>query len=160
MGVSSLCKAFSGRQIGLQVLFVLFCRISKGKCWILLLQPNAISKNTNFLKRGHLLDRKGEAVELDEVHENGSSQDIQINPPDTNKATSEAPTENTQPLRRSKRIPKEPERWLGLLQEKGTQNPPLYSDPKSFKSAMSDIDSRKWLEAMTSEMDSMYSNKV
>ncbi|KAL0378637.1 UNVERIFIED_CONTAM: hypothetical protein Sradi_3169200 [Sesamum radiatum] len=30
----------------------------------------------------------------------------------------------------------------------------------TFKKTMSDIDSRKWLEAMRSEIDSIYSNKV
>ena len=33
-------------------------------------------------------------------------------------------------------------------------------DPKTYKEAMLDIDSKKWLEAMKSEIDSMHSNQV
>ncbi len=33
-------------------------------------------------------------------------------------------------------------------------------DPTSYKEAISDIDSSKWLEAMKSEMDSMHKNQV
>ena len=33
-------------------------------------------------------------------------------------------------------------------------------DPNTFDKAMSNIDSEKWLDAMKSEIDSMYSNQV
>ena len=33
-------------------------------------------------------------------------------------------------------------------------------EPNTYDEAMSDIDSRKWLDAMKSEMDSMYTNQV
>ncbi|CAL9031325.1 unnamed protein product [Prunus brigantina] len=58
-----------------------------------------------------------------------------------------------------------PERYYGFLHEnEGELN--LLSDckdiedPLNYNEAMSDIDSQKWLGAMKSEMDSMYTNQV
>ncbi|CAL2271896.1 unnamed protein product [Prunus armeniaca] len=58
-----------------------------------------------------------------------------------------------------------PERYYGFLHEnEGELN--LLSDckdiedPSNYNEAMSDIDSQKWLRAMKSEMDSMYTNQV
>ncbi|KAL0284482.1 UNVERIFIED_CONTAM: Retrovirus-related Pol polyprotein from transposon RE2 [Sesamum radiatum] len=58
-------------------------------------------------------------------------------------------------LCRSTRVSQQPERYgfLGLIGQ-------LDNDPKTYGEAMSDIDSKKWIEAMKSEMDSMSSNKV
>jgi len=33
-------------------------------------------------------------------------------------------------------------------------------DPTNYKEAMSDINSKKWLEVIQSEMESMYSNQI
>ncbi|KAI3465205.1 hypothetical protein Pfo_021868, partial [Paulownia fortunei] len=54
------------------------------------------------------------------------------------------------------RVPKR----YNLLLENKEEGLPLDNDPRSYGEAMSDIDSKKWQEAMQSEMDSMYSNKV
>ncbi|CAL8169135.1 unnamed protein product [Prunus armeniaca] len=58
-----------------------------------------------------------------------------------------------------------PERYYGFLHEnEGELN--LLSDckdiedPSKYNEAMLDIDSQKWLGAMKSEMDSMYTNQV
>ncbi|CAL8992914.1 unnamed protein product [Prunus brigantina] len=63
------------------------------------------------------------------------------------------------------RVRRMPERYYGFLHEnEGELN--LLSDckdiedPLNYNEAMSDIDSHKWLGAMKSEMDSMYTNKV
>ncbi|KAL0445486.1 UNVERIFIED_CONTAM: hypothetical protein Slati_1676500 [Sesamum latifolium] len=58
-------------------------------------------------------------------------------------------------LRRSTRESRVPERYefVGLTSQ-------LDNDPKTYREAISDIDSHKWLEAMKSEMDSMGSNQV
>ncbi|KAL0367128.1 UNVERIFIED_CONTAM: Retrovirus-related Pol polyprotein from transposon RE2 [Sesamum radiatum] len=65
------------------------------------------------------------------------------------------PTNDIPVLRRSTRVSQQPERYgfLGLTGQ-------LDNDPKIYGEAMSDIDSKKWIEAMKSEMDSMSSNKV
>ena len=41
-----------------------------------------------------------------------------------------------------------------------TRNRVHGDDPKTYDEAISDIDFKKWLEAMRSEIDSMYSNQV
>ena len=41
-----------------------------------------------------------------------------------------------------------------------TRNGVHGDDPKTYDEAISDIDSEKWLEAMRSKIDSMYSNQV
>ncbi|KAL0340210.1 UNVERIFIED_CONTAM: hypothetical protein Sradi_4537800 [Sesamum radiatum] len=56
---------------------------------------------------------------------------------------------------RSARVSQPPKRY-GLLGVTGQ----LDNDPKTYGEAMMDIDSRKWPEAMKSEMDSMSSNQV
>ncbi|KAL0352612.1 UNVERIFIED_CONTAM: Retrovirus-related Pol polyprotein from transposon TNT 1-94 [Sesamum calycinum] len=63
--------------------------------------------------------------------------------------------DNVPILRRSSRAPQPPERYgfLGMTSQ-------LDNDPKTYGEAKLDIDSRKWLEAMKSEMDSMISNQV
>ncbi|KAM1100035.1 hypothetical protein ACFX2B_006478 [Malus domestica] len=65
--------------------------------------------------------------------------------------------------RRSERVSKPPKRYgldndfdeLYLLGDNETKE-----DPRDYTEAMSDIDSKKWQEAMKSEMDSMYQNQV
>ncbi|CAA0836913.1 Uncharacterized mitochondrial protein AtMg00820, partial [Striga hermonthica] len=65
----------------------------------------------------------------------------------------------TQPLRISERVSRAPER-LYLLLENNEEGLLLDNEPISYDEAMSDIDSDKWQEAMQSEIDSMYSNRV
>ncbi|KAM2485886.1 hypothetical protein ACFX1W_038022 [Malus domestica] len=65
--------------------------------------------------------------------------------------------------RRSERVSKPPKRYgldndfaeLHLLGDNDTKE-----DPRDYTEAMSDIDSKRWQEAMKSEMDSMYQNQV
>ncbi|KAM2724743.1 hypothetical protein EV1_027531 [Malus domestica] len=65
--------------------------------------------------------------------------------------------------RRSERVSKPPKRYgldndfdeLYLLGDNETKE-----DPRDYTEAMSDIDSKRWQEAMKSEMDSMYQNQV
>ncbi|KAM1606681.1 hypothetical protein ACFX15_027004 [Malus domestica] len=65
--------------------------------------------------------------------------------------------------RRSERVSKPPKRYdldnnfgeLHLLGDNDTNE-----DPRDYIEAMSDIDSKRWQEAMKSEMDSMYQNQV
>ena len=113
-----------------------------------------VSRNTTFLDREFLLDRNGQVVELEEIQE---PQNIPT------EAVSETPNEAgpscTQSLRRSERIIRPLNRY-NLLLENSEEGLHLDMDPRIYGEAMSDIDSGKWQEAMESEMESMYSNKV
>ncbi|KAL0416293.1 UNVERIFIED_CONTAM: hypothetical protein Slati_3461200 [Sesamum latifolium] len=78
--------------------------------------------------------------------------------PQQNDATSfepSVPTDGVPVFRRSIRESRPPERYgfIGLTSQ-------LDNDPRTYREAMSDIDSDKWLEAMKSEMNSMGSNQV
>ena len=80
-----------------------------------------VSRNATFLEREFLLDRKGIAIELDEVR---SDQTI----PQTVEANKQQMPTITQPPRRSERVKKQPERF-GFLHEMGQSD----LDPKTYK---------------------------
>ena len=56
--------------------------------------------------------------------------------------------------RRSQRVVRQPERWLGLHEVSSLDT----DDPVSFDDAMSRPDSDSWLKAMKAEIQSMYDN--
>ncbi|KAL0347970.1 UNVERIFIED_CONTAM: hypothetical protein Sangu_1024800 [Sesamum angustifolium] len=107
-----------------------------------------ISRNAVFLERDFSADTRHNELLLEESSET----------PQSNAGTSSAPTVSTDSvliLRRPARAPQPPERYdiLGVTSQ-------LDNDPKTYGEVMSDIDSRKWLEVMKFEMDSMSSNQA
>ena len=149
-------------------------RIPKGNCWVHLLsqiqrQKIFVAKNGSFLEKKFLSKEvSGRKVELDEVTvpdpllESSSSQKpvpvttapISEEANDIDHETSDQVS--TEP-RRSTRVRSAPE-WYG--------NPILevmlldHDEPPNYEEAMMSPDSAKWLEAMKTEMGSMYENKV
>ncbi|KAL0355600.1 UNVERIFIED_CONTAM: Retrovirus-related Pol polyprotein from transposon TNT 1-94 [Sesamum radiatum] len=108
-----------------------------------------VSQNAVFLEKDFPADTRREELLLEESSEAT---------PQTDTVTSSAPivpTNDIPILRRSTKVSQQPERYgfLGLTGQ-------LDNDPKTCGEAMSDIDSKKWIEAMKSEMDSMSSNKM
>ncbi|KAM1286222.1 hypothetical protein ACFX2J_000296 [Malus domestica] len=95
------------------------------------------------------------------------SKEMEINEINDEPQTSTRQVDNPvpEPLapRRSERVSKPPKRdglnndftELHLLGGNDTKE-----DPREYTEAMSDIDSKRWQEAMKSEMDSMYQNQV
>ncbi|KAM1747093.1 hypothetical protein ACFX11_013661 [Malus domestica] len=85
------------------------------------------------------------------------------NEPQTSTRHIDNPVPETLAPRRSERVSKPPKRYgldndfdeLYLLGDNETKE-----DPRDYTEAMSDIDSKRWQEAMKSEMDSMYQNQV
>ncbi|XP_065635628.1 uncharacterized protein LOC111994698 [Quercus suber] len=67
---------------------------------------------------------------------------------------------NTQVPRRSGRIVRPPIRFIGLGETYETISEEPKSDPYTYEEAMNDIDAHHWVQAMKSELDSMYSNQV
>ncbi|KAL0367171.1 UNVERIFIED_CONTAM: Retrovirus-related Pol polyprotein from transposon RE2 [Sesamum radiatum] len=107
-----------------------------------------VSRNVVFLEKGFPSDSRRDEVLIEKSSEE----------PQHDSTTSFEPpahTDGVPVLRRSTRESRVPERYgfLGLTSQ-------LDNDPKTYREAMSDIDSDKWLEAMKSEMDSMGSNQV
>ncbi|KAM2342887.1 hypothetical protein ACFX1X_015231 [Malus domestica] len=85
------------------------------------------------------------------------------NEPQTSTRQVDNPVPEPQAPRRSEWVSKPPKRYgldndfaeLHLLGDNDTNE-----DPRDYTEAMSDIDSKRWQEAMKSEMDSMYQNQV
>ena len=125
-----------------------------------------VAKNGSFLEKEFLLKEvSGRKVELDEVlplePESGEAQEIvpEVSAPtreEVNDDDHETSNQVTK-LRRSTRTRSAPE-WYGnpvleiMLLDNG--------EPSNYEEAMAGPDSDKWLEAMESEIGSMYENKV
>ncbi len=67
------------------------------------------------------------------------------------------PTQETQEPRRSHRVCHEPERFSFLMTQEG-EMVLMDDEPNSYEETMMGPDSKKWLEAMRTKMDSMHSN--
>ncbi|KAL4297238.1 hypothetical protein GQ457_12G012730 [Hibiscus cannabinus] len=101
---------------------------------------------------------KGRNIELKEVQQ---QQDIEPEVEGISQAVEENPTDlETQPLRRSTRERYEPERYGFLVTTHGDVILVDQDEPKTYQEAVASPDSKKWLEAMRSEMDSMLENQV
>ena len=142
-------------------------RIPERNYWVYLLPQ--IVENGSFLEKEFLAKEvSGRKVELDEVTvpapllESSSSQKlVPVTPTpiseEVNDIDHETSDQVTTEPRRSTRVRSAPE-WYG--------NPILevmlldYDEPMNYEEAMMSPDSAKWLEAMKSEMGSMYENKV
>ena len=66
----------------------------------------------------------------------------------------------TQPPRRSLREHQAPERYGFLITTHGDVLLIDQDEPRTYQEAVTSPDSEKWLEALRSEMDSMYENQV
>ena len=139
-----------------------FYHISEGKIFV--------AKNGSFLEKEFL--SKGvnsRKVELDEVIEpsllrmasSAAPEDVPVpNPPveeGTNDQDHETPEEETTVPRRSTRKRTAPELYENLVLNFMLDGS---DDPATYDGAMMSPDSNKWLEAMKSEMESMYENQV
>ena len=66
-----------------------------------------------------------------------------------------------QPVRKSTRVIRSPDRYYGFLVDGGIEdNIMMDDDPLSYDEAIQSRDSGKWLDAMNSEIESMHINKV
>ncbi|KAL0427554.1 UNVERIFIED_CONTAM: hypothetical protein Slati_2930200, partial [Sesamum latifolium] len=112
------------------------------------MQKVFISRNTVFLKKDFSSDSRRDEILLEESSEE----------PQHDSTTSfETPvrTDSVLVLRRSTRESRVPKKYgfVGLTSQ-------LDNNQKTYREAMSDIDSNMWLQAMESKMDSMGSNQV
>ncbi|KAJ9541510.1 hypothetical protein OSB04_028016 [Centaurea solstitialis] len=105
-----------------------------------------VARNGEFLEDKFLsLENTRNDVDLQEVEE------------DTTSTIVEPVTQQEHDLRRSTRVRQEPYRYLGFLvsQDDGDLNEPTF-----YGDAISGSESKQWLEAMKTEMQSMYDNLV
>ena len=107
----------------------------------------------------------GRQIDLEEIQE--SSGEGTSNPsPQPEEETPVEPTEESIPLRRSTRVRNAPEHYYGfhitvegetLISDNTLVN---LDEPNSYTEAMAGPEAAKWKEAMDSEIQSMYENKV
>jgi hypothetical protein len=79
---------------------------------------------------------------------------------ETQNVVEEQPAQVTQDQRRSNRIRHQPERYGYLITEQGDVLLMDQDEPVTYQEAITGAESEKWLEAMKSELDSMYTNQV
>ncbi|KAM1525528.1 hypothetical protein ACFX10_009984 [Malus domestica] len=116
-----------------------------------------VARTAMFLEDEFVLNGSNEkTIELKEINEINDE-------PQTSTQQDDNPVPEPLAPRRSERVNKPPKRYgldndfdeLYLLGDNETKE-----DPRDYTEAMSDIDSKRWQEAMKSEMDSMYQNQV
>ena len=131
-----------------------------------------VARSGVFLEKEHFLrSTSGRKVELDEVLEpqdilDEGRDDVPQEVVEHHEEVTPQIVDQSEPpqvaheLRRSRRVRHEPERYSYLVTQHGDVL--IYQDdePRTYEDAISDPDSVKWLEAMKSEMDSMYQNQV
>ena len=117
-----------------------------------------VARDAVFLEKEFISKRQsGRKFELTEVQEPQTEPVEEENVPSSSNSVDV-------PLvpRRSGRVSHPPDRYLGIIEEDGDSILLLLEsdEPATYKAAVVSPNSRKWLEAMKSEMDSMYENQV
>ena len=124
-------------------------------------QRISISRNAHFLEKEFLEEGgMGRNVELKEESNEQRTEPAEIGP--SSQQTTVPDT--VVPVRKSIRTIKPPQRY-GFLNEQDFESflvgaHDYGDDPRTYQEAILDRDSGRWLEAMKSEMDSMYANQV
>ena len=117
-----------------------------------------VSSRTVFLEKEFLGEEANACkIELDEVHVVEGLRHIELG-----SIGGSNPEPLEAPLRRSDRVPHQPNRYYGFLVQDGD---PIEldendEDPITYMEAMQRLDSQKWLKTMKSEMESMEINSV
>ena len=122
-----------------------------------------VARNGTFLEREFISNRtSGSKVQLEEIQEPL----INDEPPEEVEEVQPISQENvevvpvTQDVRKSVRPHREPKRYGFLVTGDNDMMVVHDNEPISYQEAMASPDSEKWLEAMKSEMQSMYENQV
>ena len=161
------CEAYVKRQVSNKLeprsdkcLFVGYPKETKGYYFYNPIENKVfVARNGVFLEREFISKgTSGSKVQLEEVRE--PQDNIEL-PMDTHSQQTIVDTPPiAQNLRRSDRIRHEPERYGFLVTDNHDVLLVDQNEPTTYQEAMLDIDSEKWLEAMKSEIQSMYDNQV
>ncbi|CAJ2644822.1 unnamed protein product [Trifolium pratense] len=131
-----------------------FYNPSEGKVFV---ARTGVFLENDFVSKGI----SGRKVDLEEIHDPQSNDTpMEEQEQDAQDVVTENPAHVTQEPRRSNRIRQEPERYRYLISEQGDVLLMDQDEPVTYQEAITGPESEKWLEAMKSEMDSMYTNQV
>ena len=161
------CEAYVKRQVSNKpepksdkCLFVGYPKETKGYYFY-----NPIKNKVFVARNGVFLEREfiskgtsGSKVQLEEVREPQDNIELHVDTHSQQTIVDTPPI--TQNLRRSDRIRHEPERYGFLVTDNHDVLLVDQNEPTTYQEAMLDTDSEKWLEAMKSEIQSMYDNQV
>ena len=123
-----------------------------------------VSKNATFLEEDYMREFKPQSkMLLEELLVGTTSTPLSNVDKDMTPSTSESQMQVYQdiiPPRRSGRVVRQPERYLGNGEVQVIASCDGTDDPLTYRSAMDDTDKEEWLKAMNLEIDSMYSNSI
>ncbi|MCQ7222035.1 DDE-type integrase/transposase/recombinase [Salmonella enterica] len=173
------CEAYVRRQVSDKLgpksdkcYFVGYPKETKGYYFYIPSQHKVFVAKTGVFLEREFVSRKtsGSTFDLEEVQDEDHStealmeveqepQSVVVDDVVAQGVVEQQPVQVDLPLRRSDRIRRQPERYSFLLSDHGDVTL-IEDEPTSYQEAVMSPDSEKWLEAMRSEMDSMYTNQV
>ena len=120
-----------------------------------------VARTGIFLEKEFLSKKTSRTVELEEICNSQKDTEPILQPEQSPQVVVEDElARETQGLRKSGRIRQEPERYGFLVTQHGDVMLMDLDEPTTYQDAITGPDSALWLEAMRSEMDSMYANQV
>ncbi|TYJ98102.1 gag/pol protein [Cucumis melo var. makuwa] len=122
-----------------------------------------VSTNATFLEEEHIRNHQTRSkLVLEEISKNTTDR-----PSSSTKLVDKTrnigqthPSQKFREPRRSGRVVRQPDRYLGLSEAQIVIPDDGIEDPLTYKQAMNDMDCDQWIKAMDLEMESMYSNSV
>jgi len=119
-----------------------------------------VARHGVFLEKEFLAKRvSGSSVHLEEVQDEPQPSPNLEESQENLQSVAEPILETPAP-RRSDRVHRPPDKLSLLVEKQGDASLSDNDDPVTFQEAMESPDSKKWLEAMRSEMNSMKDNQV
>ncbi|KAA0048693.1 gag/pol protein [Cucumis melo var. makuwa] len=122
-----------------------------------------VSTNAMFLEENHIINHQTHSkLVLEEISKNTTDK-----PSSSTKVIDKTrnigqthPSQELGEPRRSERVVRQPDRYLGLSEAQIIIPNDGIEDPLTYKHAMNDVYCDQWIKAMDLEMESMYSNSV
>ncbi|KAA0051954.1 gag/pol protein [Cucumis melo var. makuwa] len=122
-----------------------------------------VSTNATFLEEDHIRNHQTRSkLVLEEIFKNATDR-----PSSSTKVVDKTrniglthPSQEFGEPRRSGRVVRQPDRYLGLSEAQIIIPDDGIEDPLTYKQAMNDVDCDQWIKTMDLEMESMYSNSV
>ncbi|KAL0556507.1 hypothetical protein IC582_005021 [Cucumis melo] len=122
-----------------------------------------VSKNATFLEEHHIRNHQTRnKLVLEEISKNATDK-----PSSSTKVVDKTrnigqthPSQELGEPRRSGRVVRQPDRFLGLSEAQIIIHDDGIEDPLTYKQEMNDVDYDQWIKVMDLEMESMYSNSI
>ncbi|KAA0025729.1 gag/pol protein [Cucumis melo var. makuwa] len=122
-----------------------------------------VSKNATFLEEDHIRNHQTRSkLVLEEISKNATDR-----PSSSTKIVDKTrnigqthPSQELREPRRSRRVVRQPDHYLGLSKAQIIIPDDGIEDPLTYKQTMNDVDCDQWIKAIDLKMESMYSNSV